>query len=338
MLELLNTHICSVVFIILIFISIYTNNLKFNFKLKKNNYIYMLLIIFLIIFVSKYSINTIFKSNVLNLININFTINNNFIKLSLFTCTIFFIFSFIYNKKINFYIYLQLFLILLSGLSQFLLMHILNIIFYLIIAAILFSKKFDKKEILYFYIMIIFEYIWLFLQFYLSVKDNENILFLSDNFITNKQVIFYFLIIFFIKIYVFLLNSNNQYFYFVKLYSFISSYIVLLKYTNNNLFYYVEQLKTNVLILLFLLLLYNLSKNFFIYTIFNNLFYILKNVNNFFIQILAPFYGNFLFFILPQIIFDSIQILLKIFHTGSIRRISMMILLISITYFYIMVS
>lgn len=60
-------------------------------------------------------------------------------------------------------------------------------------------------------------------------------------------------------------------------------------------------------------------------------------IERIFLKIISPFYGNFLFFIFPQLCFSLFQLPLKLLHNGSSRRSLIMILVIFITYFYISV-
>ena len=57
-----------------------------------------------------------------------------------------------------------------------------------------------------------------------------------------------------------------------------------------------------------------------------------------FLKIISPLYGNFLFFILPQLCLTIFQIPLKLLHSGSLKRSLVMVLVIFITYFYMAVN
>lgn len=331
MLEQISQHILAMLTIIIFLLSLHTNNLIFKAQFKIS---YIIEILFIIFFVFVKNLNHVFNINIFYNQKINIVINYHFAYISLVILFIFFTLNFFYDKKNNYFIFTSIFLILINGLNQFIFIFFVNILFYILVFFKYSLKSFEKKDLIFLNIILNCE-IFNFLIF-LFLCHNNNLDIFTDNQLellnTAKYCLF---LIFLIKSYILFL-TNNKNFYLFKLVSLISSFIILYKYFQNHFLENLKYFNYYVFIALFLYVLFLLLKKYNLNKI-NILTYIFKFINNFLTQILVPFYKSFLFFILPQMIFDFFQLFLKLFHTGSLRRSMMMILIMSLTYFYIMV-
>ena len=331
MLEQISQHILAMLTIIIFLISLYSNNLIFKAQFKISHITKILLII---LFVFIKNLNHVFNVNIFYNQKINIIINYHFAYISLVVLFIFFILNFFYDKKNSYFIFISIFLILISSLNQFIFIFFANILFCILVFFKYSLKNFEKKDLIALNIVLNCE-IFNFLIFLFLCHNNNLDIF------TNKQFEFFnaakycLFAIFLIKSYL-LVSVNNKNFYLFKLVSLTSFFIILYKFFQNNFLENLTYFNYYIFIALFLYVLFLLFKKYSLNKI-NILIYIFKFINNFLTQILVPFYKSFLFFILPQMIFDFFQLFLKLFHTGSLRRSMMMILIMSLTYFYIMV-
>lgn len=337
MLEQFSEYILVILLLIIFLLGMHTNKFYLQFKLKY--FIYFLCAILLSILIQIKDINFSYMLDLFSSEKLYFVIDNKNINTAFFVLIISFIFTYFYHKKHKEIIFINIFIIIIITLNQFAIMHFLNILFYAIIYLSYSLKNFEKKDLVQCYITIIIEMIYLLV--FLSVCSKHNLTIFTNNnepFLYDKIIILC-TIITIIKCYL-LITVNNHNFYFFKLISVITSSIILFKYTQNNFlqtliyfkFYYLLFIIFLCLLLLFNKYFYNLNK----YLLYK-LKHIFNLANNFIIQIVVPFYSSFLFFILPQVTFDILQLFLKLFHTGSLRRSLIMVLLVSITYFYIVV-